>query len=478
MSKCPVCKSECEDNYVCQECGFDNINPVFLSKEDAATWMDEVVLPFRIRYWALQRDFEICGNRLVKYLGKSETVVVPYGIEVIDYDAFAFNNYVHSVYLPDTIREISDFAFECARIKSIYLPEGLKRIGSHAFACSDLLCVTIPGSCTEIGDNAFASCTMLQTITLSRGVKYVGEEAFLWCDQVTSIMIPETVVQIGMAAFSVSCEELFLSVDPQNKRYCAIRNNLVDKVEKKLLSGCISNGIPFDQTIRIIGSGAFMGGISSDEVLSIPSNIESIEEKAFNDCDIRMLYIPRTVKKVGNLAVCGGENGIICCDVKRRPSTWHPDWYDKNCHQVFWGNKWKTVNGRPEVILLDHALYSATLTSYEYYEGQEQLKLKMNLYNRSSTTVRFKFRNISLDYDESTFTYWCDVDANSEKICTSTIDESDFYALSIGAAKKISFRVDVEDTGEIYSLAQGEQVALIGFATTENSIKDDEELPF
>ena len=478
MSKCPVCKTECADDNVCQECGFDNINPVFLSKEDAATWMDEVVLPYRIRYWSLQRDFEISGKVLVKYLGKADTVIVPYGIEVIGDGAFRCDSNVHSVYLPDTIREIFSFAFYLSDVKAIYLPEGLKRIGLHAFTSSKLRSISIPGSCSEIGDYAFTACSMLQTITLGRGVQTIGEKAFAECDQVTSIMIPETVSLIGTAAFSGASEELFLSVDPQNKRYCAVRNNLVDKVEKKLLSGCISNGIPHDKSIQVIGSGAFMGGISSNEVLSIPSNIECIEEKAFNYCDIRMLYIPRTVKRIENLAVYDGEKGIIFCDAKRRPSDWDPDWYDKTCHQVFWGNKWKTVNGRPEVVLLDHALYSATLTSYEHYKGPEQLKLKMNLYNRSSATVRFKFRNISLDYDESTFSYWCDVDADSKKVCTATIDESDFSELTIGTADEISFRVDIEDPGEVYSLAQGEKVTLIGFGTEENDDEEDEELPF
>ena len=225
MSKCPVCKNECADNSVCLECGFDNINPVFLSKEDAATWVDEVVLPYRIRYWSLQKDFEISGKVLVKYLGKADTVVVPYGIEIIGDSAFRCDSNVHSVYLPDTIRDIFSFAFYLSDVKAICLPEGLKRIGLHAFTSSKLRSISIPGSCSEIGDYAFTACSMLQTITLGRGVQTIGEKAFAECDKVTSIMIPETVLLIGTAAFSGSSEELFLSVDPQNKRYCAVRNN-------------------------------------------------------------------------------------------------------------------------------------------------------------------------------------------------------------------------------------------------------------
>ena len=33
--KCPVCKTECANNIYCPECGFDQLNTVFVNKDDA-----------------------------------------------------------------------------------------------------------------------------------------------------------------------------------------------------------------------------------------------------------------------------------------------------------------------------------------------------------------------------------------------------------------------------------------------------------
>ena len=60
--KCPVCKTECHSELVCPECGFDDISPVFLSKEDGEAWLENVVLPRRLEYWETLEDFEIEGT--------------------------------------------------------------------------------------------------------------------------------------------------------------------------------------------------------------------------------------------------------------------------------------------------------------------------------------------------------------------------------------------------------------------------------
>ena len=47
---CPVCKSECGTENVCKECGFDQLQVEFLSRDDAVHWMDTVVVPYREKY--------------------------------------------------------------------------------------------------------------------------------------------------------------------------------------------------------------------------------------------------------------------------------------------------------------------------------------------------------------------------------------------------------------------------------------------
>lgn len=49
--KCPVCKTECGERVMCPECGFDDINPSFINKNEVDEWKKHVVFPFRKKYW-------------------------------------------------------------------------------------------------------------------------------------------------------------------------------------------------------------------------------------------------------------------------------------------------------------------------------------------------------------------------------------------------------------------------------------------
>ena len=88
--KCPVCKTECTGNSCCPECDFDQINTVFVNKDDANAWIQNVVIPFREEYWLRKKSqFTIIDGVLEKYTGQDTTVEVPYGVIVIGKDAFS-----------------------------------------------------------------------------------------------------------------------------------------------------------------------------------------------------------------------------------------------------------------------------------------------------------------------------------------------------------------------------------------------------
>lgn len=48
--KCPVCKTECNDNAVCETCGFLEVGKVFINQEEAEQWYESVVIPYRNRF--------------------------------------------------------------------------------------------------------------------------------------------------------------------------------------------------------------------------------------------------------------------------------------------------------------------------------------------------------------------------------------------------------------------------------------------
>lgn len=81
---------------------------------------------------------------------------------------FEDSQYIQSVELPSTIKEISSSAFEnCSSLNQITIPENVTAIGRDAFnGCSSLEEVTIPVNVETLGNGAFANCTLLENVTV------------------------------------------------------------------------------------------------------------------------------------------------------------------------------------------------------------------------------------------------------------------------------------------------------------------------
>ena len=131
---------------------------------------------------------------------------------------------------------VSAFAFN-QTIQTVNLPNSIKNIGFYSFAASTLKEITLPPSLTSIGRAAFSSCDNLQPSITDQGVKYLGGEqnpylilwdgtdittstytvnenckfihrdAFTGCSSLTSITLPESLTSIEYGAF-YRCESL------------------------------------------------------------------------------------------------------------------------------------------------------------------------------------------------------------------------------------------------------------------------------
>ena len=141
--RCPVCKSEYAGNERdCRICGFTELNPTFLSVEEAENWKRQVVTPCRAmwkkslqtRYRRID-EFEIVGSTLIKYnhnhLQHPSLILIPDGITTIS--SWAFNK-VHAGYviLPKSVTTIERYAFGNSVIEHLYVPSSVEHIGMHA----------------------------------------------------------------------------------------------------------------------------------------------------------------------------------------------------------------------------------------------------------------------------------------------------------------------------------------------------------
>lgn len=161
------------------------------------------------------------------------TVSIPNSIESLSVDAFhsceslTYNDYIYAHYLGNSenpyVALVSAFdenvlcanihentkiimgdAFrDCKRIEgAIAIPDGVRSIGNYAFySCAKVMSVSMTDSVVEIGGYAFAFCSNLLTVELSNSITEIKSSTFSRCGNLRNITIPSGVTKIGEEAF-------------------------------------------------------------------------------------------------------------------------------------------------------------------------------------------------------------------------------------------------------------------------------------
>lgn len=140
--------------------------------------------------------------------------------------------------ISEKIKEIGRLSFAQTGLKEIVIPDGVETIEYGAFyGCEDLEKVTIPDSVTEIGTKAFAETPWLENwltgaskgddddflivgdgillayrgksaeVKIPEQVKQIGSEVFKGHKEITDVYLPDKVTGIGADAFR-NCSEL------------------------------------------------------------------------------------------------------------------------------------------------------------------------------------------------------------------------------------------------------------------------------
>ncbi len=274
-------------------------------------------------------DFEIKNYILKKYLGNSETVVIPEGVVTCIGDkAFWECKSPTSIYIPNGVTSIRDSAFErCDSLKSIHIPDSVTYIGSNAFSrCNALSSIEIPASVKGIGKYAFPSNTAIHNKSsvaipsisdfdiehgtvkqylgksnspiIPDSVTRIGDHAFEHCYTLTSIVIPNSVTSIGDSAFAY-CEALTSIVIPDS----------VTSIGDYAFWGCDAlTSIVIPNSITRIGDRAF-DCCESLTSIEIPDGVIWIENSAFESCkSLTSIVIPDSVTSIGKYAFFGCDS--------------------------------------------------------------------------------------------------------------------------------------------------------------------------
>lgn len=227
-------------------------------------------------------------------------------------DAFAYQQNIGKVKLPETLQYIGDRAFYCG-----------ERI---CFNCSRFSEVNFPETLQYIGDRAFYNCCSLSEINLSGNIEHVGEEAFyatdwysnqaeeaIYIDKVfykykgaipegTTVTIKDGTTEISSSAFS--CQYNFFSVN--------IPDSVVSIEKKAFLMSHFLTEVTIPDSVKSIGERAFEECIYLTSV-KLPEKLVTIGESAFYQCrSLKSIVISKSVQTIGESAfyVCNSLTSV------------------------------------------------------------------------------------------------------------------------------------------------------------------------
>ena len=245
------------------------------------------------------------------------------------------------------IEKIGGYAFRgCTSLTQITIPPSVTKLGNQAFRGSGLETVTIPGTVKTLGAEVFAECPDLKTAVFEEGeligdstssvdwtnlfrkcpelesvtvkrLPYIMEGMFADCPKLTSVSLPVTVSEIMGMAFSRSPNITF-TLDAGVTRF-SVENGMLrsatglyyvpgdpERLEipdgiTDILGG-ICRGmtnlreVTVPDTLKSIGTYAFYGCASLEEIDLSGTQVAALTESAFANCPaLAWVRLPATV---------------------------------------------------------------------------------------------------------------------------------------------------------------------------------------
>ena len=209
-----------------------------------------------------------------------------------------------SVEIPSQIKgypvvSIESYVFSSRNdVESVIIPNSVKTICSYAFTDNTALKeITIPDGVTVIESYTFSGCTSLKTVKLSDNIERIEVFAFDDCSSLKSINIPASTTEIKEDFLGCTSLES-INVDSANTVYSSVDGVLFSKDKTELLM--------------------FPDGKEADNYI-IPDTTTRIFPRAFDNCIIKGITIPDTLRSVMNdLDECYYLENIYVSDNHKR----------------------------------------------------------------------------------------------------------------------------------------------------------------
>lgn len=236
----------------------------------------------------IESDFEMDGNKLMRYTGTAEVVSIPVGVKEICEEAFAGNDYLVKVTIEGEVEKIGYRAFaECDSLRTIIVGDSVEEIEMAAFSNNkELVNISLGAGVRKIGNGVFAGCSQLKELSISEDNDYLSySNGVLYDDEITKLYalmpacekgaytLPSTVKEIAGYAFwgNPYLERLHLGSG-------------ISEIPAYAFSNCINlKEVTIPLTIRGIGAKAFEDCVNLSTV-DLPDSMAMIHDTAFDGC--------------------------------------------------------------------------------------------------------------------------------------------------------------------------------------------------
>ena len=207
---------------------------------------------------------------------------------------------------------LKKYSWEKGDSPDLIIPDSVKVIGEKAFENRiGIFSLTIPEGVTAIRQYAFRGCGHLEKLTIPSTMQSIDERAI----NKTCYSLAECIINVEDENVDLSClfehtRERF-TVSDSNKLYSCFDGALYSKDMTHLIRCPVERTrISISDKCNTISQSAFSR--TKIEEIIIPKNVETIEERAFHNCEkLRSVTIENGVKRIGKYAF------LFCDELKQ-----------------------------------------------------------------------------------------------------------------------------------------------------------------
>ncbi len=223
---------------------------------------------------------------------------------------------LRSVQLPPSIKRIENSAFSSNHLTRVDLPEGIEYIGRHSFEKNQLQELELPNSISVVESYAFYSNKLKSVVFLENSfLSYIGSWAFNYNNELTDIILPANALPSFKYYLDTSDME-YEAGDKIKDFTLSYRSRfpytLTDEdvvVEEGKLKSCSYDFSNKDIVIPDVLDGQTVIAIDGEvfydkglEFLQLPTLLELIGEKAFENNELEEIILPATIKNIEGYA--------------------------------------------------------------------------------------------------------------------------------------------------------------------------------